>query len=138
MSDANWLETYRGTVYRWEVDQVDHFTVAFYFARFEDATHAVLRALGLDPVAGAAAHQACVTTDGYVRYRRELRVGDVLHIRSGVLEVDEHGLRLAHEVVDSADGTVCTTFEHGIALIDRTTRERRARRDPRRRAEPVR
>ena len=36
-----WLETYRGTVHRWEVDNVDHFTVAYYFARFEDATLAL-------------------------------------------------------------------------------------------------
>lgn len=122
----NWLETYRGTVYRWEVDQVDHFTVAFYFSRFEDATHAMLLAVGLDPVSLAGSGQACVTVDGHVRYRRELRVGDVLHIRSGVAGVDDDGLRLVHEVIDSADGTVCTTFAQGLALIDRKTRARRA------------
>ena len=125
MNAMSWLETYRGTVYRWEVDQVDHFTVAFYFARFEDTTHAILHAVGLDPVALAGSGQACVTVDGYVRYRRELRVGDVLHIRSGVVGVDDDGLRLVHEVIDSADGTVCTTFAQGIALIDRKTRARR-------------
>jgi acyl-CoA thioester hydrolase len=125
MTAMNWLETYRGTVYRWEVDQVDHFTVAFYFARFEDAIHALLLAVGLDPAALAGSGQACVTVDGYVRFRRELRVGDVLHIRSGVVSVDDDGLRLVHEVIDSADGTVCTTFAQGMALIDRKTRARR-------------
>jgi len=25
---GDWLETYRGTVFRWEVDHNDHFTVA--------------------------------------------------------------------------------------------------------------
>ena len=28
-----WIETYRGTVHRWEADNVEHFTVAYYFAR---------------------------------------------------------------------------------------------------------
>jgi len=125
MNAMSWLETYRGTVYRWEVDQVDHFTVAFYFARFEDATHAMLHAVGLDPIALAGHGQACVTLDGHVRYRRELRVGDVFHIRSGVVGVDDDGLRLVHEVIDSADGTVCTTFAQGVALIDRASRARR-------------
>lgn len=125
MDAMSWLETYRGTVYRWEVDQVDHFTVAFYFARFEDATHAMLHAVGLDPVSLGGSGQACVTVDGYVRYRRELRVGDVLHIRSGVAGVDDSDLRIVHEVIDSADGTVCTTFAQGVALIDRKTRARR-------------
>lgn len=124
MGATGWLETYRGTVYRWEVDQADHFTVAYYFERFEDATHALLQAAGLDPLSLEGRGQACVTVDGYVRYRRELRVADILHIRSGVVGVDDDGLRLVHEVIDSADDTVCTTFEQGVALIDRTSRAR--------------
>jgi acyl-CoA thioester hydrolase len=126
MNQRSWLETYRGTVYRWEVDIADHFTVAYYFARFEDATHAVLHAVGLDPLSLEGSGQACVTVDGYVRYRRELRVADVLHIRSGVVGVDDDGLRLVHEVIDSVDDTVCSTFEQGVALVDRTSRTRRS------------
>ena len=122
----SWLETYRGTVYRWEVDTVDHFTVAFYFARFEDATLALLHAVRLDPVALAASGQAAVTVECNVRYRRELRVGDILHIRSGVTGADDGGLGIAHEVIDSGDGTVCTTVEQRIALIELTTRTPRA------------
>jgi len=34
---GDWLETYRGTVFRWEVDHNDHFTVAYYFGRIADA-----------------------------------------------------------------------------------------------------
>ena len=125
MDDASWLETYRGTVYRWEVDQVDHFTVAFYFARFEDATDAILHTLGLDLPALEASGQACVTTGGYVRYRRELRVADILHMRTAVTAVEDDGLRLVTEAIDSADGALCTTFEQQIALVDRASRDRR-------------
>src|SRR3989442_12923825 len=75
MNETSWLETYRGMVYRWEVDPVDHFTVAFYFARFEDATLALLHAVGLDPDALAHAGQAAVPAEGNVRYPRELRLG---------------------------------------------------------------
>jgi acyl-CoA thioester hydrolase len=113
----SWLETYRGSVYRWEVDNVDHFTVAFYFARFEDATLHLLHAVGLDPAALAPAGRACVTLDSRVRYQRELRVGDVLHIASGVIEVGAGGLLLGHHVFDSADGTLCTTVEQRVALV---------------------
>src|SRR5262245_30184402 len=82
MNATSWLETYRGMVYRWEVDPVDHFTVAFYFSRFEDATTALLDAIGLDPEILARAGEAAFTTECHVRYRRELRVGDILHVRS--------------------------------------------------------
>jgi acyl-CoA thioesterase FadM len=118
----SWLETYRGTVYRWEVDNVDHFTVAFYFARLEDAREALLHAVELDAEAVAASGAACVTVECYVRYLRELRVGDILHIRTGVVGVEDEGLRLVHEVIDSGDGTTCTIVEERVALVDRKSR----------------
>ena len=81
----SWIETYRGTVYRWEVDNFDHFTVAYYFARFEDATLSLLHALGLD--ADALGHRARLRhAESRVRYLRELRMGDILHISSGVID----------------------------------------------------
>jgi acyl-CoA thioesterase FadM len=126
MDDTRWHDTYRGTVYRWEVDQVDHFTVAFYFARFEDATLATLHGFGLDPATLAPSGLDCVTAGGYVRYRREFRVGDILHMRTAVAAVADDGLRLVHQVYDSADGALTTTFEHDLVLLDRATRARRS------------
>lgn len=117
------IETYRGTVYRWEVDHVDHFTVAYYFSRFEDASDAALGALGLDPVSLAGSNRAAVTQQCRVQYKRELRVGDILHILSGVIAVDETGLLLGHQVFDSGDGVLCTTVEQRVALVDSPTRE---------------
>ena len=119
MSESGWLETYRGMVYRWEVDNVDHFTVAFYFARFEDATLALLHAVGLDP-------DAAVTVECNVRYRRELRVADILHVRSGVTDASDDGLGIVHEVVDSGDNMVCTTAEQRIVLVEPASRKRRS------------
>lgn len=114
----SWLETYRGTVHRWEVDPVDHFTVAYYFERLEEATATILRAVGLDDAVPAV--REC-----RVRYIRELRVGDILHIRSGVLSADERGLILGHEVVDSANDSVCTAVEMQVgAALDAAGRER--------------
>lgn len=118
----SWVETYRGTVYRWEVDNVDHFTVAYYFARFEDATAALLEALGLGREALATARRVCTVVDCRVRYLKELRVGDILHIRSGVTGVDERSLELAHEVYDSGDGALCTTVEQRAVLRDADSR----------------
>ena len=111
------LETYRGTVYRWEVDNVDHFTVAYYFERFEDATLGLLHALTMDPGTLAGTGRACVTLDCHVRYLRELRMGDILHIRSGVIEVANDSLVVGHEVFDSGDGALCTSVVQRLALV---------------------
>lgn len=121
----SWLETYRGMVYRWEVDNVDHFTVAFYFSRLEDATQALLHAVGLDLESLAKTGGAGVPEGYRVRYHRELRVGDILHYRSGIVELDDAGLTLLHEIIDSGDGTRCTTVEERIAFVERGSRAKR-------------
>jgi acyl-CoA thioesterase FadM len=113
---VSWLETYRGTVCRWEVDHVDHFTVAYYFARFQEATQVLLEALRLDPLALGPTGATCRVQTCHVRYLRELRAGDLLHVRSGVSAVDASGLTLVHEVIDSGDGVCCTTVQQRARL----------------------
>lgn len=117
-----WLETYRGVVHRWEVDNVDHFTVAHYFGRFDDAMLALLEAAGLGSAELAAAGRSATLVWARVRYRRELRVGDVMHIRSGVIGAEEDGLVLGHELYDSGDGALCTSVEQGVGIVDATSR----------------
>src|SRR5262245_11268072 len=117
-----WIDTYRGTVHRWEVDNVDHFTVAYYFERFEDATAALLDTLGLDRASLAGTGHVCVTLGCHVRYLRELRMGDILHVRSGVISADSKRLLVAHEVIDSGDGALCTTVAQRMALVEMGSR----------------
>jgi acyl-CoA thioester hydrolase len=101
---VSWLETCRSMVQRWEIDTTDHFTVAYYFSRLGDAGFAMLEALGLTPTAA--------TTDVYVRYQRELRVGDIFHIESGVIDVADDVLLVGHKIFDTGDGALTTTVEH--------------------------
>jgi acyl-CoA thioester hydrolase len=106
---GDWLETYRGTVFRWEVDHNDHLTVAYYFSRIGDAGAGLLGAIGLGPAAAR-------TADCFVRYQRELRVGDILHMESGVIAVESDALTLGHKLFDSGAGTLCTTVEQRVRL----------------------
>lgn len=110
------LETYRGTVFRWEVDANDHLTVAYYLSRFGDAAAAALHALGLPPAP---------TTECFIRYSRELRVNDLLHVVSRVIAVEPDGLCLGHQLLESTEGVVCTTVEHRLA-VTLTAEQRRA------------
>ncbi|HYS18092.1 MAG TPA: thioesterase family protein [Candidatus Binatia bacterium] len=122
---SGWLQTYRGIVYRWEVDHNDHLTVAYYFARLGDAALALLDALGLGAGYARRRGRVCVTADCYVRYLRELRVGDIMHIASGIVAVERDALVLGHKVFNSETGDVCTTVEQRVRQVD--TRRRAAR-----------
>ena len=105
MPSEPWLETYRGTVFRWEVDHNDHFTVAYYLARIADAGRAMLHAVGAAPAP---------TMDCFINYRRELRTGDVMHVSTGVIAVDGESLLLGHKIFDSASDELCTTAEQRV------------------------
>jgi acyl-CoA thioesterase FadM len=118
-----WIETYRGTVHRWELDNVDHFTVAYYFDRFADATANALDALDLGPAArpggsrrATANRPRATTVDCYVRYLHELRAGDIHHILTGVIVVDD-GVVLGHKLFDSDGDRLCATMEQRVALV---------------------
>jgi hypothetical protein len=41
------IETYRGVVYPWQMDHMDHMNVQFYTARFDEATWHLFAALGM-------------------------------------------------------------------------------------------
>jgi acyl-CoA thioester hydrolase len=109
-----WLETYRGVVYRWEVDHNDHLTVAFYFARLGDATLALLDALGLPTESDGL---LWVTADCHVRYVRELRVGDIMHIVSAPIAIEGDGLVAGHKLVNTGTDEVVTTFEQRLRPV---------------------
>ena len=115
---SGWLETARAMVHRWEIDNTEHFTVAFYFGRLGDATFAMLDALGLEPTDAP-------TADLYVRYHRELKMGDIFHFTTGVIDVSDDTLTLGHKIHDSGDDALTTTIEH-LLRVRLTPDQRRA------------
>src|SRR5262245_58522854 len=121
---APWVDTYRGTVFPWETDIVEHLTVAYYFERFADATLNLLDELGLGADYMRAEGRGCVTVDCYVRYMQELRVGDILHISSAVIGVEDPELRLGHRVLNSDTGILCATMEQRTVHVNLKGRDR--------------
>src|SRR3954451_846788 len=100
---TDWIETYRGAVPPWQCDVTEHFTIAYYFDRVEEAEANLADALGL----GDLLHRADLPRRFDARFVHELRAGASFHVESAVLSVD-NGLRLGHRVVDSANGEVVT------------------------------
>lgn len=108
---AGFSETYRGDVEAWECDTFGHMNIAFYGERFGDAAASLLARL--------ASGRHFRTVSLLVRYRQELRAGEAIAIRSGVLGTvegarSERQVRLGHEMAMS-DGSVATVAEHLLA-----------------------
>ncbi len=117
MTDS-WIDSCRGSVAAWEVDHVGHFTVAYYHQRIEDAGFAALETLGLGPDYSRSRRRGCITTACDVRYLHELRGGDIFHVRTGVLAIEETALVFGHTLFESASGALCTTVEQRVVHAD--------------------
>jgi acyl-CoA thioester hydrolase len=103
---AEWLETYRGTVAPWECDITEHFTIAYYADRIDQASTALAELLGLAEAMRAGVFPRRFT----LRFTRELRAGASFHVESAAIGLDPV-LRLGHRLVDSADGETVTWVE---------------------------
>ena len=108
-----WIETHRSMVKAWECDSFGHFTVAYYFDRFADASATMREALaerrGLDPA-------AWMPVDYTARFVAELRGGEVLHVESGIIAAGADHLRIGHRLLNSASGKLCTSVEELLRL----------------------
>jgi acyl-CoA thioester hydrolase len=98
------IETYRGVVAAWECDVFAHLTIAYYFDRIADASAALRHRLG-----GGR------TTGLVVRYLKELRAGDALHVESGVIGRTGDALLVGHKVLNSGTGELTTSVEETLA-----------------------
>jgi acyl-CoA thioesterase FadM len=108
---TNWIETYRGAVPPWQCDVTEHFTVAYYFDRLEEAEASLADAMGL----GDLMRRGDLSCQIDARFARELREGASFHVESAVLGIDE-GLRLGHRFVDSTNNEVVTWFDEHWTL----------------------
>jgi acyl-CoA thioesterase FadM len=106
-----WTETYRGAVPPWQCDVTEHFTIAYYFDRVEEAEANLADELGL----GDLSRRGDLPRRFDARFARELRAGSSFHVESAALSAGaqggDNGLRLGHRFVDSANGEVVTWFD---------------------------
>ncbi|WP_339831120.1 thioesterase family protein [uncultured Parvibaculum sp.] len=104
------LDSFRGTVNTWECDEVGHMNVQFYVARASDAAFYLRHALGLAPSQVRGEGRAMVALEEHVRFHRELRAGDLMHMRSRPVEIRERTLVSFHELINSASGETAATI----------------------------
>jgi acyl-CoA thioesterase FadM len=103
---AKWTETFRGTVAPWECDTTEHFTIAYYLDRIDQAATTLADLLGLAEQRRVGVLPRRIN----LRFLRELRAGASFHVESAPLGLDP-ALRLGHRVVDSGNGQIVTWIE---------------------------
>ena len=106
---TEFLDTFRGSVNTWECDEVGHMNVQFYVARASDAAFYLRHALGLSPSRVRAEGRAMVALEEHIRFHRELRAGDIMHMRSRPVELRDRTMVSFHELFNSATDETSAT-----------------------------
>ena len=90
--------TYRGTVYPWHCDHMGHMNVMWYVGKFDEATWQLFPLLGLSTAFLRHHSRGMAAVEQRIAYKRELHAGDLITIRSGILEMKEKVVRFFHEM----------------------------------------
>jgi acyl-CoA thioester hydrolase len=128
MDEGNMAETmltYRGTIYPWHCDHMGHMNVMWYVGKFDEATWHLLAAAGFTAKRMQAEGIGMAAVEQRIEYKRELRAGDLITIRSSVQEVREKVILFMHEMTNEETGEIAArTFLTGVCM-DTATRKAR-------------
>jgi len=103
---AGMVETYRGAVYPWHCDHMGHMNVMWYVGKFDEATWNLFAQIGVTPAFLRDNARAMAAVQQNITYRRELLSGDVVAVRSGMLEIRDKVAKFVHEMRDAQTGEV--------------------------------
>ncbi len=115
--------TYRGMVYPWHCDHIGHMNVMWYASMFDQATWHLLHLIGLSPAYFRQHHRGMAAVQQDVTYKRELRAGDLVAIRSGVLEIKAKMIHFHHKMRNDETGDVAATAVMTGVHLDVRTRK---------------
>jgi acyl-CoA thioester hydrolase len=103
--------TYRGVVYPWQCDHMGHMNVMWYAGKFDEATWQFFPMLGITPSYVREQKRGMAALEQKTTYRRELRAGDAVTIRTQLLEITEKIVRFRHEMLNDETGEVAAATE---------------------------
>ena len=119
---GGFLETYRGTVFRWEVDVSGGAALSHYIHRFSAANGHAIAAFGMTPAYMRAEHRGFSTFEFQLELGSPLRPGDGVRVRSGVRHVGNSSLRLLHVMTREPGDEVVATLEQSGVHFDQDAR----------------
>ena len=117
------LITARSVVYPWQCDHMGHMNVMWYTGKFDEATWHLFAEMGIIPSYLRANNAGMAGVQQDTTYKHELMAGDIITIRSRVLEMREKVIRFYHEMRNDETGDVAATAMLTAVHMNRETRK---------------
>ncbi len=120
---AELVETYRGAVYPWHCDHMGHMNVMWYVGKFDEATWNLFASLGVTASLLRDKQRAMAAVQQNITYRRELVAGDVVAVRSGLVEIRDKVVKFVHEMRNAQSGEVAAVCAITAVHLDGRARK---------------
>jgi len=117
------MQTYQGTIYPWHCDHMGHMNVMHYVGKFDEATWHFFSQVGISSKKMRDENQGLVAVEQNLKYKRELLAGDIIIIRSKIIDLGDKSLTFAHEMFDAETGDLCATAQFTGLYFDKEARK---------------
>lgn len=115
--------TYRGTVAEWHCDHMGHMNVMHYVGKFDEATWNLFHLIGVTQRYTLESGMGMAAVQQNISYRRELMAGEVLYVRTRLVEIRERVIKFVHEMIQTDSGEIAAVCELTGVHLDRTARK---------------
>jgi acyl-CoA thioester hydrolase len=95
----------------------------WYVGKFDEANWNLFARLGLTPSYLRQSGRGMAAVQQNIAYKRELLAGDIVEIRSSLVELREKSIRFVHEMRNAETGEIAATCETTGVHMDRGLRK---------------
>lgn len=120
---AREIETYRGATFPWKCDWNGHMNVRFYVGKFDEGTWQFMAQIGASREELTRRNCGAMAVSQNITYRRELKPGDTVVVRTSVRALGTTSCRFRHVMVDLAKGDVAAEMDIVGVFVDLATRK---------------
>ncbi len=109
------IETWRGEALAWEADELGHMNMRYYFDRAHEARARFAHTIGLPHIYKAASLSTLLPTRQHIKYIKEVRPGNGMVVKSGVVALGETDITLVHLISGNKglpSATITETLTH--------------------------
>lgn len=117
------IETYRGVVYPNQLDHMNHMNVQWYTSKFDEGTWHLFSFVGITNKYIHDNDKGMAALEQTTKYKAEVMVGDLLVVKSKVLEVKDKTIRFSHTMYNAESGEEVATTELVAVHLDRKKRK---------------
>jgi acyl-CoA thioester hydrolase len=110
-------------VYPWQCDHIGHMNIMWYVGKFDEANWNLFARVGLTPSYLRDSGSGMAAVQQNITYKRELLAGDIVEIKSSLLEIRERSIRFRHEMRNAETGEVAAVCEITGVHMDRQARK---------------